>query len=376
MAKKKIGVLGGGQLGMMLQEASGELPVELHFLDPNPSCSASFVSQNLTVGSFKDKQTVIDFGKEMDILTVEIEHVSVEGLLALEAMDKKVFPSPAILRVVQDKGIQKQFYADNGIPTADFSLVSGREELIDNTPELPFVLKQRTGGYDGQGVAVIKQKEDITKAFDAPMLVEKMVPFEKEISVIVARNEAGEVRSFPTVEMDFDPEANLVDALLSPARISKQIEDEARALAERLINRLDMVGLLAVEMFLLADGGLLVNEIAPRPHNSGHQSIEGNVTSQYQQHLRSISGMPLADTSVTRPSVMINLLGSKAGSGKAKLIGADIIQADEDIYLHDYHKAETRPFRKMGHMTILADTLEAAEEKSSQIKSQVTVEPA
>jgi 5-(carboxyamino)imidazole ribonucleotide synthase len=368
---QRIGVLGGGQLGMMLFEASDSSKEELFFLDPNPACSCAQVGASVTTGDFKDEQAVLDFGADKDIITVEIEHVHVGALRKLKARGKKVYPDPDILAVIQDKGAQKQFYESNGLPTAPFRLLeSGRGAVVQEEPT-PFVLKSRRGGYDGQGVSVIRDEKMRAKGMEGPVVLEKLIPFHKEIAVIAARNALGETKTFPAVAMDFDPEANLVNALYSPADIPMEVEDEASRIATRLVQELELVGVLAVEFFMLGDGSLLINESAPRPHNSGHHTIEANMTSQYAQHLNAICGRSLGSTAIKQPSVMVNLLGAPGHIGKRRILGRDRLDHARGEFLHDYHKQETRPMRKMGHITVLDDSLDSALERALKLQNEV-----
>lgn len=369
----KIGILGGGQLGRMFYQEAINFDVECHFMDGDSAAPCSFVSPRFVNGNILDKQSVYDFGKDKDIVSIEIENVNVEGLKQLETEGVKVFPQPHIIEMIQDKGLQKEFYRKNAIPTADYFLVNNRNEISNYVSEIPFMQKMRKGGYDGKGVTPIKHEDDIVTGFDMPSVLEKFVDFEKEISVIVARNESGDIRSFPVVECEFNPEANLVEFLFSPAEVSAEIEKKACDIAENLIRKLGMVGILAVEMFLTKEGEVLVNEIAPRPHNSGHQTIEGNVTSQYEQHLRSICNWPLGDTSITMPSVMINLLGEKGFRGPVAYQNFDEVVALSGVKPHIYGKEQTKPFRKMGHITIIDKDLEKAKEKARFVKETIKV---
>ena len=275
--------------------------------------------------------------------------------------------------MVQDKGLQKQFYVSHGIPTANFQLIKNKSELSVTTFKYPAMLKLRTSGYDGKGVMKIKSNADIENAFDAPCVLEELVDFDREISVIVARNIHGEIKHFPAVDMDFNPEVNLVEFLCSPARIENEIAEEAIRIARSIIEKLGMVGILAVEMFVTKDGKVLVNEIAPRPHNSGHQTIEGNACSQYAQHLRAILGLPLGDTSITRPSVMINLLGAEGFSGEADYCGLEEVLAIPEVYVHLYGKKMTKPFRKMGHITVTDVHLDGAIIKAKKVQKLISV---
>ncbi len=368
----RIGVLGGGQLGrMMLQEAI-DLNIHLHCLDPDPKAPCSEIAHSFTRGSITDFDSVYKFGKDKHLITVEIENVSVEALEQLEKEGVKVFPQPRVLRIIRDKGIQKEFFEQNNIPTAPFRLVKNRQEVIENKV-FPIVQKLRTGGYDGKGVQILKSKESIEFGFDAPSVLEEMIPFVKELSVIVARNERGEVKSFPIVECEFNPEANLVEFLFSPADVSDIIEQKAANLAKDIIEKLEMVGLLAVEFFLTEDGNLLVNEIAPRPHNSGHHTIECNITSQFAQHLRAILNLPLGATDLIQSGAMINLLGEKGFEGGAYYQGLEEILQIPGVFPHIYGKETTKPFRKMGHVTITGRNLVEVKEKTALVQKLVKV---
>lgn len=369
----KIGILGGGQLGRMFWQEAINFDVEVHFLDSNPSGPCAKVSPNFVKGDILNYDDVYAFGKDKEIVTIEIEAVNVEALKKLESEGVKVFPQPHIIEMIQDKGLQKDFYRDNGIPTADYFLVNNKNEISNYVSEIPFMQKLRKGGYDGKGVTPIKTESDVEGGFDAPSVLEKFVDFDKEISVIVARNERGEIKSFPVVECEFNPEANLVEFLFSPADVSSEIEKEACEIAENIMAKLKMVGLLAVELFLTKDGKVLVNEIAPRPHNSGHQTIEGNLTSQYEQHLRSITNLPLGATDIIMPSVMINLLGAKGFEGSVYYENLDEVVEISGVNPHIYGKAETKPFRKMGHVTIIDKNLAEAKEKARFVKEKLIV---
>jgi len=288
----------------------------------------------------------------------------------LEEQGKRVFPQPRVLSLIKDKGLQKAFYEKNTIPTAGFMLLE--EGYSGEVPmDFPFVQKLRVGGYDGKGVKIIRSVSDWENRFLEPSVIEKMIPFEKELSVIVARNEKGEVRSFGTVECEFNSEANLVAFQFSPARITSELEENAQRIAKEVISRLEMVGLLAVEFFLLASGELLVNEIAPRPHNSGHHTIEGCYTSQFEQHLRAILNLPLGDTGLIKPAAMINILGEKGFEGPAVYSGLEEVLAIPGVYVHLYGKTHTKPFRKMGHVSILGDDLNDIKTKAQKIKEHL-----
>ncbi len=369
----KLGVLGGGQLGRMLIQETVNYDVQVHCLDPDADAPCKDIAHSLTIGSLNDFDTVYQFGKNKDIITVEIENVSIQALEKLESEGIKVFPQPAVLKIIRDKGLQKQFYAEYAIPTSPFYLVNNKDEISKYLSEFPFMQKIRTGGYDGKGVTPLLSSYDIESAFDDPSILEKFVDFEKELSVIVARNENGETKVYPTVECEFSSEANLVEFLFSPADVSPEIEKSAEELAIRIIDKLGMVGILAVELFLTKDGQLLVNEIAPRPHNSGHHTIECNLTSQFEQHMRSVLNLPLGDTRIIQPGVMINLLGEKGYQGTAIYQGLEDAIAISGVKPHIYGKAETKSFRKMGHITIVAPTLKEAKSNGRKVMGMVKV---
>jgi 5-(carboxyamino)imidazole ribonucleotide synthase len=367
-----IGVLGGGQLGRMLIQAGINLDLNFHVLDPDAQAPCAGIAR-FTHGKLTDYETVMAFGKICDIITIEIENVNTKALIDLEKAGKKVFPQPAVIELIQDKRIQKQFFADNQIPTAPFVLVNNKEAVAKHEDFLPAVNKLGKEGYDGRGVQVIKTKADLNKAFDAPGLLEKWIPFEKEIAVIVSRNAFGEVAVYPAVEMVFHPEANLVEYLFSPAQIEKEIAQQAEAIACKVITSLNMIGLLAVEMFVTKEGEVLVNEVAPRPHNSGHQTIEGNVTSQYEQHLRAILNLPMGSTALLAPSAMVNLLGEEGFTGSARYEGLEEVLKAEGVYVHLYGKKTTKPFRKMGHVTIVDKDLNSLKKKANFVKQTLKV---
>jgi 5-(carboxyamino)imidazole ribonucleotide synthase len=369
----KVGVLGGGQLGRMLIQEAVNYDIKLHIMDKDSQAPCARIAHTFVNEDILDYDAVMRFGADKDVITVEIENVCIEALEELERQGKKVFPQPAVLRTVKDKGVQKEFYQTHHLPTAPFYLVSNKEEVLNYVDQFPFFQKLRVGGYDGKGVQALRTEADLDNAFDAPCVLEKFVDFEKEISVIVARNENGEVSHFPVVECEFNPEANLVEFLFAPAQISEAIEEEAIAIATKTIEALNMVGLLAVELFVTKDGRVLINEIAPRPHNSGHHTIECNVSSQYEQHLRAILNMPLGSTKILRPGVMINLLGEKGYDGAVKYEGLDEALKIPGVKIHLYGKAQTKPFRKMGHVTATAPLLQEAKDKARQVQQLIRV---
>ena len=369
----KLGILGGGQLGRMLLQEAINLNISTSVMDPDANAPCRHLTETFIHADFKNEDAVYDFGKTVQLLTVEIEHVNIKALLRLEAEGLLIYPQPQILQMVQDKGLQKEFYVSHGIPTASFQLIKNKSQLSAATFKYPAMLKLRTSGYDGKGVMKIKSIADLENAFDAPCVLEELIDFEREISVIVARNIHGEIKHFPAVDMDFNPDVNLVEFLCSPARIKNEVAEEAIRIARSIIEKSGMIGILAVEMFVTKDGKVLVNEIAPRPHNSGHQTIEGNVCSQYAQHLRAILGLPLGDTSITRPSVMINLLGAEGFSGEADYCGLEEVVAIPEVYVHLYGKKITKPFRKMGHITITDVHLDDAIMKAKKVQKLISV---
>src|SRR6201991_4733654 len=332
----KLGILGGGQLGRMLIQQAINYNVTVKVLDPDREAPCRKLCDEFTVGSLGDYETVYNFGKKVDLLTIEIEKVNVDALEALEKEGVLVYPQPRVIRLIQDKGLQKQFFKENDIPTADFQVISSAEELKNSRIPFPYIQKLRRDGYDGRGVYKVADESSLTNAFTEPSLIEQLIDFEKEISVIVARNENSEVATFPLVEMEFNPKVNLVEFLISPSTLSAEIQQEAERIAKKIAEDLKIVGLLAVEMFLTKDGQILVNELAPRPHNSGHQSIEGNVVSQFEQHLRAIFNQPLGDTANLNNAVMINVLGEAGYEGPAVYEGIEDILKQSGVYVHLY----------------------------------------
>ena len=369
----KLGILGGGQLGRMLIQEAVNFNIHISVLDPSSNAPCAALANSFVVGNFNDYQTVLDFGKTVDVLTIEIEHVNIEALEELERLGKKVFPRPQALRTIQDKGLQKQFYKANSIPTAPFHLIDNAEDALLFKEKGPFMQKLRKGGYDGKGVTPLRTEAEFNAAFNAPSVLEEFVPFVKELAVIVARNENGELATFPLVEMEFNPEANLVEFIFSPANVNVETESNAKKIATDIANKLEHVGLLAIELFLTEDGNLLVNEIAPRPHNSGHHTIEACFVSQYGMHLRAILNMPLGSTGLRTPAVMINLLGEKGFEGKARYENIEEVLHTEGAYIHLYGKEDTKPFRKMGHITVCNLNLEDAKDTARKFLAEVKV---
>jgi 5-(carboxyamino)imidazole ribonucleotide synthase len=368
-----IGILGGGQLGRMIIQNAINLNLNVSVLDPDKNAPCKHLVKKFVCGSLTDYETVYQFGKDKDLITIEIENVNIEALKLLEKEGKKVFPQPHIIEMIQDKGLQKMFYQRNDIPSPDFFLVENKEQINKYADYFPFFQKMRKGGYDGKGVVKLSNPHFIDKAFNVPSVLERLVDFKKELSVVVARNENGEINCFPVVECEFNEEANLVEFLFSPADIKKTIEKEAIKIATTIAEKLEIVGLLAVELFLTKDNKLLVNEIAPRPHNSGHHTIEANITSQFEQHLRAILNLPLGDTSIVKPGVMVNLLGDFGYEGTAIYSGLEDVLKFSGVYVHLYGKEKTKPYRKMGHVTIVDNDLVKAKQKAKIVKNTLKV---
>ncbi len=368
----RLGILGGGQLGRMLIQEAISYDIHVHIMENQDDAPSSKMATSFTKGDITNYDDVMAFGKNLDVLTVEIENVNIQALYDLEKKGVKVYPQPRVLEIIKDKGTQKEFYAKHNIPTSDFELFPENPDMNALADKVPFVHKLRTGGYDGKGVQIIRSEEDLKNCFTAPSLAEVLVPFEKELSVIVARNERGETAVYPTVECEFN-EANLVAFLFSPADVSKETEEKATEVAIDVINKLEMVGILAVELFLTKEGDILVNEVAPRPHNSGHHTIECNTTSQFEQHMRSVLNMPLGSTRMIQAGAMLNLIGSEGHTGNAIYEGMESILEHPGVHPHIYGKTTTKPFRKMGHITVSAPTIEEAKSIAGKIKDKVQV---
>jgi 5-(carboxyamino)imidazole ribonucleotide synthase len=368
----KIGVLGGGQLGKMLCEASLPWHLSLSILDQSSSFPAGPYTSDFVEGNFKNEEDVLRFGEGKDVITIEIEAVHTGALKKLEAKGVKVYPQPHLIELIQDKGLQKDFYKDHGIATAPYRLFTARE-LEESKSSLypPFVQKARTGGYDGRGVQVVKKLGDIMPETDS--VIEDLADIEKEISVIVARNANGDIISYDPVEMVFDPVGNLVDYLISPADIPEKVARQADDLARSVIEKMELIGILAVEMFWNKDGSLWVNEVAPRPHNSGHQTIKNCSVSQYEQLLRVLCDLPLVEGRGLMPAMMVNILGATEGTGAPLYSGLDKILSEDGIHLFLYGKKESRPFRKMGHWTITGKDRQDLLRKAALIKDHFKI---
>ena len=376
--KYVLGVLGGGQLGKMLIQAASCFDIQIKILDPDTACSAKPYAHEYVQGSFKDYDTVMEFGKNCDALTIEIEHVNTKALKDLEKSGVVVHPSPTKLEIIQDKGLQKEFYKAHNIPSSPYILVASEDELkakiASNEITFPFVQKMRTGGYDGKGVAVLNTAEDLDKLLPGPSVIEEQVAIAKELSVIVSRSKGSDKTvCFDTVEMIFNPIANLVEFLQCPANITAEVNKQCKKIAIKTIEQLDLYGILAVELFLDQNDNVLLNEVAPRPHNSGHHTIDSCTTSQYEQHIRAVLGWPLGSTENTSAAVMLNLLGEPAFEGPVYYQGLDSILNIPGVKCHFYGKQETRPYRKMGHITIIDKDITKATEKAQEVKNTLKV---
>ena len=375
--KKTIGILGGGQLGKMMLYVTRKWDIKTKVMDPNEDAPSRIGCDKFVKGNLMNYENVIDFGKDVDILTIEIENVNTEALDALEKKGIKVYPQSSILKIIQNKCHQKQFYQKNKIPTARFQIFGSKEELKDAVVRgfisFPFVWKTESMGYDGYGVKIIRSNQDLEEISPGACMAEELVNIDKEIGVIICRSPKGEIKNYPSVEMEFHPEANQVEYVLSPAGISKKIAKKAEQIALSVSDAFKHVGLLAVELFLTKEGEILVNEVAPRPHNSGHYTIEGSFTSQFEQHIRAILDMPLGDTSNKVAGVMVNLVGKEGYKGPVYYKNIEHILAIEGVNPHIYGKKETRPFRKMGHITVINKDLKLARKIAEQVKETIEV---
>ena len=374
---KTLGILGGGQLGKMLLYTTRKWDIKTHVLDPSEAAPSKIACDYFEVGDFKDYQTVYEFGKKVDVLTFEIEHVNLDALKQLEKEGVEVYPSAATLEVIQNKSTQKDFYRANNIPTAPHQNFNTLEELKtavqNHSLDLPFVWKSALMGYDGNGVSVVRNQEQLDALPDVACLAEDLIPFTHELAVIVCRNPSGDVVAYPTVEMEFHPEANQVEYVLCPTRLGEDITKKAQAIALQVSESFKHVGLLAVELFLTETGAILVNEVAPRPHNSGHITIETSYTDQFEQHIRAILDLPLGNTKNKVSGVMVNLVGAENHTGSVYYEQMNTILAMPGVIPHIYGKKDTRPFRKMGHVTIINENLEEARKIAEDVKKTIQV---
>ena len=366
----KIGILGGGQLGRMLIQSALKYDDEFYTLDPASDAPCHNISY-FTQGNFNDYETVLNFGKDKEVVTIEIEHVNAEALAELEKQGVKVVPNAAIIKTIQQKILQKEFYKNHDIPSPEFQTVWNSDEKI--VMPLPFVQKMNTGGYDGKGVQVIKTENDLQNLWKEPSVIESLVDIDKELSVIVARNESGETNIFPVTEMVADPKLNLLDFNVCPVLLTKDVLNQIEGITEKFLNAVNSPGLFAIELFLDKEGKVWVNETAPRLHNSGHQSQEGNTNSQFEQMYRVVKNLPLADTDAITYSGMLNLVGAEGHAGKVVYQGMEDVLRLPETYVHLYGKTETKPGRKMGHINVLADSREELMEKLVKVKGMVKV---
>jgi len=373
----KLGVLGGGQLGRMLLAETQKLDIHTSILESNKNAPCAEICNTFVLGDLLDFDAVYNFGKTVDLLTIEIENVNLEALDRLESEGLTIFPKPKDLRIIQSKAVQKQFYVAHQIPTAAFSHFINSKEVKDAYQKdllaFPFVWKAARFGYDGTGVKIVRTVEDLESLPNVECITEKLIPFKNELAVIVARNAEGEVKTYPVVEMEFHPEANQVEYVICPARINSQVAEKARQIALKVVSDLDFVGLLAVEMFQTVDDKILVNEVAPRPHNSGHYSIEASYTNQFEQHLRSILNLPLGNTDSKVAGIMVNLVGEEGFSGDVIYQNIENILKIDGVTPHIYGKKETRPFRKMGHVTIVNSDIDIARKVAQEVKETIRV---
>lgn len=374
---KILGILGGGQLGKMILDVSNRWGLKVFVLDSNIECPSSKLCSKFFVGDLMDYDSVVQFGENVDLITIEIENVNVKALKFLESKGKKVFPQPRVIEIIQDKSKQKEFYINNGIPTSSFRSCNGIEELKDLISKgeisYPFIWKASKMGYDGYGVNKIFDNKGLENLSDCHCIVEELISIKKELSVMVALRESGEILNYPVVEMEFNKDSNQVEYILSPAQISQELKFKAEKLANNIAEKFKVYGIIAVEMFLTNEDEILINEVAPRPHNSYHFSIEGSYTSQFEQFLRAILDLPLGSTKILQNSVMVNLVGEENSKGIVEYKNFDQIIGIEGVNPHIYGKFETRPNRKMGHITIINEDIDLAKRIAKEIKETVII---
>ena len=372
-AMRKAGILGGGQLGRMLLQVAANYPVETFVMENDPNCPASHLCHHFTVGDISNFDDVYNFGKGLDVLTIEIESVNEDALEKLEAEGVRVYPKPAALRIIKDKILQKQFYEEHQVPTSPYIITKNKEELKQHENFLPAVHKLAKGGYDGRGVQIIKKTEDILKGFDAPAVLEKMIDIKKEIAVMIAVGSNGETAIYAPVDMIFDTRLNLLSHQISPADLPEKVFWKAEAIALKVVRDLKSPGIFAVEMFTDFEDKVWVNETAPRVHNSGHHSIEACYSSQFDMLWRILLDYPLGNTDHILPAAIVNILGAEGFEGPAHYEGLEEVLAMDNVFVHLYGKTHTRPGRKMGHITILSNEKQELLHKSNQIKNTLFV---
>jgi 5-(carboxyamino)imidazole ribonucleotide synthase len=369
----KIGILGGGQLGRMLLQAAANYPVETHVLENDAECPAAHLCHHFTKGDIRNADDVYNFGKGLNAIVIEIESVNDDALERLEDEGVKIYPKPSALRIIKNKITQKEFYKSNEIPTASFVVTQSLKELENHQGFLPAVHKIGMGGYDGRGVQIIQTKNDIEKGFDAPAVLEKLVNIQKEISQIIAVNEKGQTAIYPPVDMIFDPRLNLLDFQLSPADLPQQTLWKIEAIALKVVKALNSPGIFAVELLVDRNGEVFVNETAPRVHNSGHHTIEANYSSQFDMLWRIMLGYPLGNTKHILPAAIVNLVGADGHSGDAHYEGLDEVLEMDNVFVHIYGKKQTKPGRKMGHITIMSREKQDLTHKANKIKHMLKV---
>ncbi len=373
----KLGILGGGQLGKMMLYETRKFDIHTKVLDPSKEAPCKISCNEFQQGDLMDYDTVYNFGKKVDVLTIEIENINLDALEQLEEEGIKVYPPSQTLRTIQNKATQKLFYVDHDIPTAPFSRFAHTSEIEDSISnggmEFPFVWKCTKFGYDGQGVKVVRSLKDLDGLPNVECIAEKMIPFKNELAVIVVRNPSGQVVTYPVVEMEFHPEANQVEYVICPARIDEKVAEKAATIALKVSEKMKHIGVLAVEMFQTKDDQILVNEVAPRPHNSGHYSIEASYTNQFEQHIRAILDLPLGNTASKVAGIMVNLVGAEGHTGNVVYDNMEEILKMEGVTPHIYGKKQTRPFRKMGHVTIVNNDIAKARKIAEQVKETIKV---
>ncbi len=373
----KLGILGGGQLGKMMLYETRKFDIHTKVLDPSDEAPCKIACDEFVQGDLLDFDTVYNFGKRVDVLTIEIENVNTMALEKLEEQGVKVFPPTKALHIIQNKAMQKLFYVDHQIPTAAFVRFAYTTEIEDSIANggltLPFVWKSTLFGYDGQGVRVVRKIEDLQDLPNVECIAEEMIPFKNELAVIVARNADGQVAAYPVVEMEFHPEANQVEYVICPARIKDHVAQKATEVALKVSREIEHIGLLAIEMFQTEEDEILVNEVAPRPHNSGHYSIEASYTNQFEQHIRAVLNLPLGNTESKVAGIMVNLVGAEGYTGNVVYENIEKILKMDGVTPHIYGKKQTRPFRKMGHVTIVNKDIAKARAIAEQVKHTIKV---
>jgi 5-(carboxyamino)imidazole ribonucleotide synthase len=364
----KVGILGGGQLGRMLLQAAANYDVTTYVLENDPNCPAAHLCHHFTKGDITNYDAVYQFGKNVDALTIEIEAVNVDALEQLEKEGVKVYPTPAAIRIIKNKILQKQFYTQNEIPTSEYFITQSKSDLLNHISFLPAVHKLGEGGYDGKGVQVIQNESELELGFNAPSVLEKKIKIHKEIALIVAMDAKGETIIYPPAEMIFDPVYNLLDYQLSPAKLEEKQLWKAEAIARKVVTGLKSPGLFAIELFIDDQGDVWVNEAAPRVHNSGHHTIEANYSSQYDMLLRILMDYPLGNPDAILPSAIVNIIGAEGHTGNVFYEGLNEVLKMDNVFVHLYGKTQTKPGRKMGHVTIISNDYQDLTHKANKIK--------